>query len=330
MNQSQEYAYLAAVNPVVGIGLSNLVSGHTAFNAVFLCPKKHGTSMGGLCGAAKAAPLLTNGRPTCTVPSSLIGLGEADNSPLVRGHIMTTIATVTPSVFNFNELPVNTIADSHGEPWFLANDVCAILDYKNPRTALSNHCKAKGVLKQDTLTEGGIQEMTFINEGNLFRLIIKSRKPEAEKFEALVMEEILPAIRKTGSYNTQQDLPAIDVRSCLLDNLSTPTITLPSHIQKALDQKALALAFESHELCKEHLAKKIAFNCESGNPRKLNEKKALKIIEDTDLGSALAHTFYTKLQFIENIAHSAMVLANEYHATISASMTGNSQKKLVN
>ncbi|MCK3656177.1 hypothetical protein A4G19_10620 [Pasteurellaceae bacterium Macca] len=54
-------------------------------------------------------------------------------------------------------------------------------------------------------TKGGNQELTFINEPNLYRLIIKSRKPEAEPFEAWVFEEVLPQIRKTGQYS--QNLP---------------------------------------------------------------------------------------------------------------------------
>ena len=108
------------------------------------------------------------------------------------------------SVFSFNSNDVRTFADSNGEPWFLANDICAILGYANPRQAVQKNCKDRGVSKRDTPTESGIQEMTYINEPNLYRLIIKSRKPEAEAFEAHVMEVILPTIRKTGSYTAPE------------------------------------------------------------------------------------------------------------------------------
>ena len=108
-----------------------------------------------------------------------------------------------PSVFSFESTTVRTFADDHGEPWFLANDVCAVLGYKNPRMSVDRHCRAGGVTKRDTPTDSGIQEMTWINEGNLYRLIIKSRKPEAERFETWVMEEVLPTIRKTGQYVAQ-------------------------------------------------------------------------------------------------------------------------------
>lgn len=115
-----------------------------------------------------------------------------------------TITTQVPAVFAFNELSIHAFADQQGEPWFLANDVCAALGYRNPRDAIAKHCRAGGVAKRDTPTSSSNQEMTFINEGNLYRLIIKSRKPEAEKFEQLVMEEILPTIRKTGTYTAPQ------------------------------------------------------------------------------------------------------------------------------
>ena len=104
------------------------------------------------------------------------------------------------STFNFKDLPVRVISDPKGEFWFCGTDVCAILGYTNSRKALQDHCKQGGVTKRYTPTKSADQEMTFINEPNLYRLIIKSRKPEAEPFEAWVFEEVLPQIRKTGKY----------------------------------------------------------------------------------------------------------------------------------
>ena len=104
--------------------------------------------------------------------------------------------------FRFNAQEVRTIADDKGEPWFAAADVCTVLGYRNTSDAIAKHCRDRGIAKRDTPTSSGIQAMTFINEGNLYRLIVKSRKPEAEKFEQLVMEEILPTIRKTGRYES--------------------------------------------------------------------------------------------------------------------------------
>ncbi|HFC6360136.1 TPA: Bro-N domain-containing protein, partial [Neisseria lactamica] len=95
-------------------------------------------------------------------------------------------------VLNFQQSSVRTVADNKGELWFLANDVCEILGYSNPRQAVQKNCKEKGVSNRYTLTRGGEQSMTYINEPNLYRLIIKSRKPAAEAFEEWVMETVLP------------------------------------------------------------------------------------------------------------------------------------------
>ena len=98
---------------------------------------------------------------------------------------------------DFGEVRVEVIK---GEPWFCASDICEILDYTNNRKAISDHCREKGVTKRYTLTNGGKQEAVFINEGNLYRLILKSHMPAAEKFESWVCDEVLPSIRKYGYY----------------------------------------------------------------------------------------------------------------------------------
>ncbi|HHF5319418.1 TPA: BRO family protein [Haemophilus influenzae] len=108
------------------------------------------------------------------------------------------------SAFTFKSNSVRVITDNNREPWFCANDVCDILGYSNPRDAILKHCKENGVAFRDAIDSmQRKQETTFINEPNLYRLIIKSRKPEAEPFEAWVFEEVLPQIRKTGKYQLQ-------------------------------------------------------------------------------------------------------------------------------
>lgn len=109
---------------------------------------------------------------------------------------------VSPIEFNFQSNAIRT-TKINDEVWFCANDVCKVLGYVNPRDVILKSCKSKGVAKRDTLTAGGKQELTYINEPNLYRLAIRSKKPEAEKFEEWVMEVVLPQIRKTGSYSTE-------------------------------------------------------------------------------------------------------------------------------
>jgi len=87
-----------------------------------------------------------------------------------------------------------------GEIWFVGSDVAKTLGYARPSEAVRNHCKAKGTLKQRTPTSGGEQEMVLINEPNVYRLIIKSQLPSAERFEEWLFEEVVPSIRKKGFY----------------------------------------------------------------------------------------------------------------------------------
>lgn len=88
-----------------------------------------------------------------------------------------------------------------GQPYFVAKDVCDILGYKQSRAALRDNCNEKGISFCFVPTKGGMQKSLIINEPNLYRLIARSKMPNAEKFEAWVFEEVLPTIRKTGSYS---------------------------------------------------------------------------------------------------------------------------------
>ncbi len=111
--------------------------------------------------------------------------------------------TSVPSVFQFDSQEVRIFVDDQGEPWFCATDVCAVLGYQNAPDAIAKHCRQKGIAKRDTFTKKGQQSLTFINEGNVHRLILKSHKPEAERVADWLCDEVLPAIRKTGRYEAQ-------------------------------------------------------------------------------------------------------------------------------
>lgn len=102
-------------------------------------------------------------------------------------------------IFNNEEFGEIRTIEIDGKPYFVATDVATALGYVNPRKAISDHCK--GVTKRDTPTSSGVQQMSYINEGDLYRLIMKSKLPSAEKFESWVMDEVLPSIRKTGNYS---------------------------------------------------------------------------------------------------------------------------------
>lgn len=86
-----------------------------------------------------------------------------------------------------------------GEPWFVANDVCELLEFANPRDAYSRLDDfEKGVGNADTL--GGVQQMNIVNESGLYHLCFISRKSEAQIFRRWVTQDLLPTLRKTGRY----------------------------------------------------------------------------------------------------------------------------------
>lgn len=88
-------------------------------------------------------------------------------------------------------------------PLFCASDICRALGYTNGRKAVADHCDEGDVTKRDTLTSGGSQIMTFVNESGLYSLIFGSKLESAKQFKKWVTSEVLPAIRRTGSYAVQ-------------------------------------------------------------------------------------------------------------------------------
>ena len=92
------------------------------------------------------------------------------------------------------------IVEKDGEPWFVAKDVCNILEIKNSRDTVYK-CLDEDERGVDIIyTPGGNQEMTIVSEAGLYSLILRSRKPEAKAFKRWVTHEVLPSIRKTGAY----------------------------------------------------------------------------------------------------------------------------------
>lgn len=104
------------------------------------------------------------------------------------------------TTFKNKEFGSVRMIEDEGRLLFCGADVASALGYKNTSKALGDHCK--GVTKRYTLTAGGPQSLSFIPEGDVYRLIVHSRLPGAERFEKWVFEEVLPAIRKTGGYMT--------------------------------------------------------------------------------------------------------------------------------
>ncbi len=121
--------------------------------------------------------------------------------------------------------------EENGKVLFCGSDVAKALGYAIPSKAVNTHCK--GVSKMEVPTNGGVQEMLFIPEGDIYRLITHSKLPSAEQFEGWVFDEVLPSIRKTGGYSLN-GIPLIDdpskvaslinsLRNVMKDQRSAPT-----------------------------------------------------------------------------------------------------------
>ena len=128
--------------------------------------------------------------------------------------------------FSCSEFGELGILEIDGKPYFPATKCARMIGHQNPQRAVRKYCKNvkeihgdqighhpvsegegsaergrdRGVVKYDILTEGGRQAVNFIPEGDLYRLIVHSRLPAAERFEKWVFEEVLPSIRQNGGY----------------------------------------------------------------------------------------------------------------------------------
>ena len=96
------------------------------------------------------------------------------------------------------------VIDEDGKYLFCGTDVARALGYSIPSKAVNTHCK--GVSKMEAPTNGGVQKLLFIPEGDVYRLIVHSKLPSAERFERWVFDEVLPSIRQHGAYLTREKL----------------------------------------------------------------------------------------------------------------------------
>lgn len=153
-------------------------------------------------------------------------------------------------VFNFEQLPFRTL-EIDGEPYFVGKDVADILGYSNSRKALGDHVdledKKDGVTIRDTM--GRNQQPTLINESGLYALIFSSRLESAKRFKRWVTSEVLPTLRRTGSYQvkpltTQEQIQLIaQGNNELVERVEAIETSIPvfpgesKHIQQTVKRK---------------------------------------------------------------------------------------------
>ncbi|PEP56254.1 phage antirepressor KilAC domain-containing protein [Bacillus pseudomycoides] len=136
-----------------------------------------------------------------------------------------------------------------GKEYFPATYVANLLGYANATEAIKRHCKTEGVAFHEVPTTSGVQNKKFINEPNLYRLIVKSKLTQAEQFEKWVFEEVLPTIRKHGAYMTDQALEKAvtdpDFMIGLLTNLKEEKAKRVEAERKVLQQQPLVTFAEA-------------------------------------------------------------------------------------
>jgi hypothetical protein len=140
--------------------------------------------------------VLQTGRGTYTIGTPEVNSIATPPTPPIESAL-----TIPPTnnIFNFDGNNVRVI-EKDGEPWFVAKDVAEVLGYVNTAKAVTKHCKA---IAEIPIWDGRQnRSMQIIPERDIYRLVLKSNLPAAEKFEEWVVGEVLPTIRKTGKYST--------------------------------------------------------------------------------------------------------------------------------
>lgn len=173
-------------------------------------------------------------------------------------RLLKTIGGLMRHIFNYNQIRVRT-ALINNKPFFCLADCRTALGIKGSLKV--GALDAKGITKNNTITAGGCQELVFINEPNLYRLIFRSNKPEAQKFANWVYDDVLPKIRETGKYESQPDL------------FVAPPSKKPSIEKPLLDVGGLSFA----QLFKDARSKNVEQTIQEFNRRELIEAtEALK------------------------------------------------------
>ena len=165
--------------------------------------------------------------PYCCNPVSTLknqsGTSEPERKPVMDNKI---------EIFKNEQFgEVRTILEGE-KVLFCAADVAKALGYTNPNKAVNDHCRA--ITKRSTPISGKVQSINFIPEGDVYRLIIRSKLPAAEKFELWVFDEVIPTIRKTGGYMTDSLLERIQKEPAVIVEFAQALILEKNRV-KALE-----------------------------------------------------------------------------------------------
>jgi len=174
------------------------------------------------------------------------------------------------STFSFGSDSVRIVVRD-GEPWFVASDVCAALDYANTSKAVADHLDEDERSNEQLDRYRMGSKSVIINESGLYALVLRSRKPQARKFAKWVTGDVLPSIRKTGSYASTTEPQGY-----------VPEVAFPPDVQAALDSKAWELTAQAQRIVRNYLRIKVDGDLE----RAFDKSAVLKRIDETTLDDA--------------------------------------------
>lgn len=143
--------------------------------------------------------------------------------------------------FSFHNNPVRTLTDNQYEPWFVAKDVCDVLNYTNASKAISDHVDSEDKLNNESLSSLGQRGGWLINESGLYSLVLSSKLPAAKEFKRWITHEVLPSIRKAGGYipAAESDSDETIMAKALL--IAQKTIDLKNRQLQAKDTRIMEL-----------------------------------------------------------------------------------------
>lgn len=289
-------------------------------------------------GGLRPCRFLDSGSPTRMVPPTPFGDGRWSptrnrgvSHDWYRRRARVRAQQLPLPSFQFDTHAVRVVLRD-GEPWFVAADICAALGIANSRMAVEKLDEdERGVSSIDTPSQNqhgsfgmAKQSLQVVSESGLYTLIMRCRgavRPGSvpHRFRKWVTGEVLPAIRRKDEYIASkqpagaiQPVPGrIDPAGLLMAETFEPIVELPPVVSQALEQRAWQLTGEAYVLIREHLRRRVAGDAERGQPREIDVEAALRAIQAGDLGSALAHTYLRKLDWLRGLAEHYRRAAHE-------------------
>lgn len=190
-----------------------------------------------------------------------------------------------------------------GEPWFVARDVAEILGYANPARDCARHTteRQRGLYRIGT--PSGEQQVLILNEAGVYRLMMRSNMPSAERFQDWLAEEVVPAIRRTGRYEAAPAVPATFAEALELAARQAREIEAKTQALAEVTPKAEAFdAFQSADgtYSFEQVAKMLHAELGLGRNNLMRALRMAKVLEDSNLPyQQYAHHFHVVAQTFE-------------------------------